>query len=554
MAFTQSTKKLASGNGVLNWCKNRWRLLAAAQLRQQLYWAALGLVLLLGTFLRLNGYLGHQISFWLDEALWAPRFVEWPLLKLGIRPLGFVWLTRQIIGYFGATEIAFRFLPNLGGVLSLWLMPYVASRLLDSRPLRVLLVLLFAIHPGLVDLAKEFKPYSLEVLVHLLPIVLFLRYEQTKRDGYFYVLLGYLPVAFLLAYNLAFALPGLLIVAFLTALKGARRRWLVATVLTGVLCGAVVYGLNSQVLTKIAKEGKTEQYWGRKYDLFYRPQSGETRLRWTLSAAGDMAAVVGLRRDLWGGEERIPESLREPLYTGDRKLWIALSLVGAVVLVRKRREGALLWLGPLLALGVVNAFGKWPMGQFRTNLFTCVYLFPLPVLAAELGAGAVRDVFVKGGRVWRYVVVALMAVPLSLGFAFNFGWGDHKRIWCQDGYSREVLPALYELRERQEKRGRRRGRVILDLYSYKAFDYYLKIHPTFSRDYGDFYRRFSVDKVGSNQLVTRARQRLGGAGPVYAVAARPTSVKALDRFAKSGVRVLDEKRIGDRVLIFVLDK
>jgi hypothetical protein len=83
-----------------------WRGFRLASPEVRRYRVALALVLALGVFLRLRGYLGEPISMWLDEALWAPRFVNRSLLALGLRPIGFVWLTRALVTAFGATEIS----------------------------------------------------------------------------------------------------------------------------------------------------------------------------------------------------------------------------------------------------------------------------------------------------------------------------------------------------------------------------------------------------------------------------------------------------------------
>jgi hypothetical protein len=520
----------------------------AAPPQERAYWLGLLSVLLLGAFLRLNGYLWNQGSFWLDEALWAPRFVDWPLQKLGIRPIGYVWLTRQLVTLFGATEFWFRFIPNASGVLSLCLMPYVASRLLDSRVLRLLLVLVFAIHPALVDLSKEFKPYSFEVLVHLLTLVLYLRYQQTRRAAWLYALLAYLPLAFLLAYNIAFALPSLLLVVFWTAFKRRSRPLMLAAVLGGVVCAGVVYETNALLLKKVAKEGRTEEYWGQKYDVFYRAGEDDSRLVWTLEKSGDMAAMIGLRQHLWVGDERFPEPVTRRLGEADRWLWIGLTLLGVIAACYKRSARAILLLTPLLVIAGLNALGKWPFGQFRTNLFTCVYLFPLPLLALDMLGKFVQ-------RRYQLVLAGVVAFDVLFGLALSFDLRGRKRTWSHNGYSRELIPALYELRREQLARepGAKRARLILDLFSHKPLDYYLRVHPQFSRDYADFEKHFKVEKVSASRLIEVARRRLKGQGPVYAVASKVTSVARLERFADEKANVVAQRRIADHVLVLVLD-
>ncbi len=536
---------------MLAWAKGFWRSAKAAPAETQQYWAAMAAALALGVFLRLNGYLGHRISFWLDEALWAPRFVSWPLLSLGIRPIGFVWLTRALVSVFGATEVWFRFLPNIGAIGALLLMPYVASRLLESRVLRVLLVLLFAIHPALVDFANEFKPYSFEVFVHLVPIALYLRYEQSKQAKHLYWLLAYLPVSFLLAYNMAFAFPGLLLLALRAALGAPerRRRSVAAVLLSGALCAGVGASVYTVALRKVTTEQRAENYWGKKYDVFYRPSADESRVDWTLSKYGDMAAMVGMRRQLWDDPGKLPPRIAAELGAVDRWLWIGLYVAGVLALSRKQPWRLLVLVAPLGVLVLLNAVGKWPFGAFRTNLFTSPYLFPVPILGLEmLGVASWHRL-----RALLGVVACTCIVP---GFLFGFDWHGHKRTWTRDHYEREVIETLYRLRQKQlrARPDAPRARLVLDLHTHESHAYYLKVHPTFSAKYGRFFAdNFVVDEVGSNALVGKVQQRLKRKEPVWVVSSKDSATQSLLEFAKAKAHVLEQENIRGQHVVLLLD-
>lgn len=532
------------------WAREQWGRVKLAPPELRRYWAALGAVLVLGAFLRLNGYLGEQISLWLDEALWAERFVTKPVLSLGIRPIGFVWLTRGVVAVLGATELGFRFLPNIAALAALALMPYVASQLLASRALRLLLVLLFAIHPVLVDYAKEFKPYSFEVLVHLIPVVLYLRYEQTKRVAFLHALLVYLPLSFLCAYNMAFALPGLLLLVLRAAWRSsARRNLLLATVLTGALCAGLAGGVYKLALTKVTKEEKTEGYWGKKYDVFYRPSDEESRVDWTAKKYGDLTALIGLRRQLWNDPGKLPATAAAELGSVDRWLWIGLSLAGLVALWRKRRAELLLFVLPVLVVALVNFVGKWPFGAFRTNVFLGVYLFPVPFLGLELVAG-------ESLRKRQVLIGAVLVTSVVPGFLFGFDWHGHKRMWTRDHYQRQVIERLYQLRQEhlRDRPDAPPARLVLDLHTYESQDYYLRVHPTFSAKYRAFFgQNFVVDRVGSNSLVSKVQQRMRGSTAVWAVASKDSAIEALLAFAKTK-HVISQERIRDQHLIIQVAK
>jgi hypothetical protein len=353
----------------------------------------------------------------------------------------------------------------------------------------------------------------------------------------------------LLAYNVAFVLPSLLLAVFWIALKRKSVPLITASLVAGLACAALVYGLNQWSLKSVAKEGRTEEYWGSKYALFYRANSGQSRARWTLSKAADVAAIIGLRRELWMGHEALGERLATRIGEADRVLWIALTLLGVAAVVRKNRLLALLLLLPLATLVAVNALGKWPFGQFRTNLFLCVYLFPLPLLAMDRAAQLLG---------WRRQLPLLGLVLLDVlgSWSLSFDLEGHKRIWGYDGSAREVLPVLYQLRKEELARhpNAKRARLVVDLFTAKPFEYYLRLHPQFSREYADFEQQFDIDKVSSNRIAEIAKWRLANSRrPVYAVAAKSSSFAALQRLAQSNVHVIAERRIAEKVLVVVLD-
>jgi hypothetical protein len=553
--------------------RERWQ---RAPESERHYWLALSVVLALGVFVRLRGYLGEPISLWLDEALWAKRFLTQPLLSFGIRPIGFVWLTRTLVHVFGATELWFRFLPNISALVTLTLTPYVASQLVSSRALRVLLVLLVAIHPVLIDFANEFKPYSFEVLVHLVPLALYLRYRETRQSRWFYWLLVSLPIGFLFAYNLAFALPATLLVALHSAWTSpTRRKLVVLTLLCSVVCLGTVAGVYRLALSNVtAKAGAkavrgqqapkrgTEEYWGAKYDVFYLDSSSplikvystkpkaetarKSRALWTLSKNADLAAFVGLRRDLWD-EKKVSAAFVSKLGAVDRWVWVVLTVAGLIALGRSRRDVLLLTVGPLLALTLVNALGKWPHGAFRTNAFLAPYLFPLPVLGIELLA--------RGVALRRDLLIGLVALTSILpGFAFGFEWRGHKRLWTRDHYERQIIEQLYELRQRDLRKNpkAKRARLILDLHTHESQEFYLEHHRDFSKRYGSYFQRnFITEEVGSNSLVPRLQKYLKGNAPVWVVSSKESAMAALSTFAETK-RVLREVKIKDEHVILIL--
>jgi hypothetical protein len=528
-----------------------WVCLAAKRVNADAYFYAMLAVVLLGVYLRVNGWLGHHISFWMDEAMWAKRLLHWPMLGMGIRPIGFVAITRVLVGLFGATEVWFRFLPAMGALGSLLLMPYVARQLLVNAWLRLLMVLMFAIQPALVDYANEFKPYSWEVLVHLVPLVLYLRFRQTEKNGWLLALLGYLPVSFLLAYNMALAFPGLLLLCLGIAWRSPQRKKLVAaTLLSGALCaslGALMFHLT---LSKVTREDRTESYWGKKYDVFFEKTEKLSRPAWTLQKFNDMAAFVSLRREYWVDSGKISEERASKLASWDRLFWVGLSFAGWAALARRRRDLLFVFLAPLLVMLLANFVGKWPLGAFRTNIWVMAYTLPLPFLGMQLVAfnryiGAVLGVLVLG----------LTLIP---GFLFGFDWHGHKRTFTRDFYEREVIAKLYEYRKQQLAKDPDvpRARLLLDPHTWYSHTYYLEDHPEFRAKYAKFFEdNFATSKVSNSTLIRKLGTQLDktkGRG-LWLVSSAKRDFDHLHRGARRQAKIVIKEQVADEHMIMYVE-
>lgn len=534
---------------MLVWLRKWWAKVWAGDSRDNAFELALWLIVLFGFYLRVNGWLGQQVSLWYDEAMWAQRLLHWPLPALGIRPIGFMWLTRLLVQTFGATEVWFRVLPALGGIGALLLMPWVVSRLIVSRLLRLLVVLLFAFQPALIDYCNEFKPYSLEVLAHLVPIALYLRFEETGKRAWFYALLGYLPLAFLFSYNLAFAFPGVLLLCLYRAWRAPdRRRLLTATLLGGVVCAMLCLGIYRYSLSNVTREDQTEAYWGDKYHVFYRDDGQESRVVWTLRKYNDMTALIGVRRKRWAESGELSESTTRELESLDRAFWIGLSFVGLYALWQKRRDLLLVLFAPLLVMVLVNLLGKWPLGAFRTNLFTQVYTLSLIAVGMQ---------FLTPTR-QRLAVLCTAACLLSLlpGFWLAFDWQDRKRTFTRDHRQREILAMLHAHRKKQLARdpGADPLPLYMDPHTYSPYTFYVREHPVFKQRYAEFFaKHFVAKKVSSASLERSIKTRLRKAkNGMWSVVSTRARLDKIERASERSGSVVLKERIADQHLVLFM--
>jgi len=197
-------------------------------------WLATAALLLMGFAFRARGYLIGTIAFWEDEASWAMRLVDLPLSEHTIRPLGFMAASKLLAQLFSPSETVLRAMPWLAGLASLSMAPFLAGRLFSSVAARLLFIAIIALHPAAIDLAKEFKPYSSSLALHMAFLLLGLRYLDTRRARDLAPLLGLLFLGTFISQDAIFAYPGLFALLLFEAFRARRGRQLLSIALTAV--------------------------------------------------------------------------------------------------------------------------------------------------------------------------------------------------------------------------------------------------------------------------------------------------------------------------------
>src|SRR6187399_606790 len=152
--------------------------------------ALMALAILAGLVFRARGFLFDASAFWLDECVWAMNLTTRPLAQNMIRPPGFILVSKALAVTFAPTEMVLRALPWVAGVTATILSPALARRLYASLASRLLFVAIIALNPAAIDFSKEFKPYSIGLLLHFVLILLALRYLETKRGRDLALVLG----------------------------------------------------------------------------------------------------------------------------------------------------------------------------------------------------------------------------------------------------------------------------------------------------------------------------------------------------------------------------
>ncbi len=465
-------------------------------------------LLALGLVLRARGYLFGVIPFWLDEGSWALLLTDQPILDQLIRPIAFVTFSKLMALGFGLREASLRFLPWLSGLSAMLLAVPLSRRLFESTAARLLFIAILALHPNAIDFAKEFKPYSVSLGLHVACAFAAATYAHSRKTGWLVLTMSLAGFGILFAQDTLFVCPGVYLVIGYTAYRAKQYRHLVFGAVGAALSVGLTLGLYFLVWSRIATGGGSDtNYWGKKYDVFYlEGTSPGTLWSWTLDKLGELAAMPGVRRELWPEHHVFSREVAEQLQSIDAKLWWCLAALGLVSLaVRRRVVPLLLLVTPLLVFTAFGLLGYWPYGHFRTNLFALFYSAAFAAAAFELPLPKVAN-----PSRWLSAVPALALVVLPL-LVFERDWHRFKESTITGNYPiQEVFSTLLELQGRRPSDGEP-DVLVIDLDGCDLWELYTQRHPDYVELGKELARRFRMEcshrKRGSSFTYGQRRRR-----------------------------------------------
>lgn len=455
-----------SGSSVSRLARGFWGKLPFANARGLTWWVTAALVCL-GIVLRARGmWFGRPISLWEDEAFWAIRLIELPLSAHVMRSVGFMAVSRALVALFSASEQVLRFLPWCAGTAAVLVAPFVATRLFRSSAARLLFVAVLALHPSAIDLSKEFKPYSVALLLHLLLLLFVLRYLDDQRQP---DLLAAVAVAFfgvLFSQDVVFAYPMVFGLMAFKAFRSKDRGALLSLFVGASFAVGLLLTLLRKAVPKLGDTHEGMLHWGTRYNVFYVQAGGQgSRQSWTAARLGDLASMLGNRRALWHWSDVSSQTLSS-LRLADAALWALLCVAGIAVLAYRKRFWTLtLLLAPLLVMVGFNYFGFWPLGAFRTNLFAVSYL-------AGLAAAVFDSTPSEGAAIWGLLPAALLVM---LPF-WTLGRSNHGRKQSDTAHAvyQQAAQELLKLRGSHAER----SMLVVDAPSCSPWEYYAHYHPS----------------------------------------------------------------------------
>lgn len=365
-------------------------------LRRPFLWALVAL----GGALRIFQYASNK-SLWFDEFSIvrnlvhrsAKRLLLEPLDYNQVAPVGFMVAERGISRVLGTSDLAFRFLPLLAGLVALVLFLSLAEQVLEGYAVPFA-VAAFAIGTPFIRYSAEIKQYGLDVTaaVAMALIALGLRRAGSTVGrcvgaglaGAMFVWFSQSTVLVLVG------LSGALVLEWLRGRDPGIRR--------AVLVAVPIWALASAASLLVAL-GHMTPATRAFMDFFWRERGGF--FPWPLRKPADALW-------LW---DRVVELFGQPMVLNYpwAAVYVALTLVGLAALWRRNRFGAFVLLGPLAVTVLAAVAQQYP---FRARLI--LFLVPSLLLATAEAAEWARR---KVSRVHPAAGAACMAV-LFLGPAY----------------------------------------------------------------------------------------------------------------------------------------
>jgi hypothetical protein len=384
----------------------------SATSREAIDWHARWIVVFIavGIAVRLLRYM-LRFPLWGDETLLAVNFLHRdyaglmrPLDCHQVAPLLFLWTELAATRLLGLHEWSLRLLPMLCGIASVFLFHRLARHLVRGTAL-VLAVGIFAATYSGIRYSAEVKPYSVDLMVSTLILLLTVRWwKQPAETRWLWALAAIMPLALGLSFPAIFVAGGasLAIAAVLLALR-TQRGWMAWTVYTAVMAASFLawywLGIRSQAQAEL---GVMTSGWSDAFP----PRDSLVKLAvWLVQAHASALLAVPVGGENWGSTATL-----------------SICLVAVVALVRQSRYWMLLLCAAPFALNLLAAaLRRYPYGG---HMRLAMHLVPIVCILSGIGAAAIlrplslrERVRVRAGGMLAWPVVTVIVLLLTLAVA-----------------------------------------------------------------------------------------------------------------------------------------
>lgn len=234
--------------------------------------AILFFVILLGVLLRVHAYL---LNNWMypDEVVLGvnllltkdySKFLFAPLVASQAAPGLFLLLSKLSSTIFGWSNYALRLIPLISGLLSIVAFYFLCEKTLSRSWTKILALLLFCTNFQLLFYSQFFKPYSSDVLIAILVLLVALSLDIKKITLKQALGLGVLSsVAFYFSFPVLFVVSGVLIVNLIFYRQFTKT-------LAFLMPNIITIGIYFYTVLNATRSDKfLKNFWANGFDLFH---------------------------------------------------------------------------------------------------------------------------------------------------------------------------------------------------------------------------------------------------------------------------------------------
>lgn len=358
-------------------------------------------IIIFGIIARLSPYLQNR-SLWVDEAVLALNILKSSYLELlqpldyeQVAPIGFLWLEKLATQLFGDSEYAFRLIPLLSSIASLFLFQKLARICLSTKFAVNTALILFATSQVLIYYAAEAKQYSTDVMLAILACLVLIKLDREELNIKKIILFSLFGASLIwFSHPIVFTLAALGSTCLLFSFKKLEKPYV-----------------------QISKQLIIYSAWAASFATFY------------LTKNVDENTKEGLIKS-WQAKKAFPKSwldinwltksfikfFHQPLGFPDVFLGLIIGtfIAGAIALYLKKKQIFCLLLAPLIFSLIAAYLYKYPF-QGRLLLF----LTPYFMLLIGEGANFIKNKLTGYGEkmaIIRVIFLIILIVP-SVGTA-----------------------------------------------------------------------------------------------------------------------------------------